>query len=79
MLSGVHFKAALFVPNTSVYYKVGTALPTDDAQVDVSWQMTLQKVWESLIVREKGTDAPWVVFAIVMLIKYKIRNMSTIE
>ncbi|XP_047943849.1 folylpolyglutamate synthase isoform X1 [Salvia hispanica] len=53
---GVHFKAALFVPNTSVYYKVGTALPTDDAQVDVSWQMTLQKVWESLIVREKGRD-----------------------
>ncbi|XP_041994934.1 folylpolyglutamate synthase-like [Salvia splendens] len=53
---GVHFKKALFVPNTSVYYKVGTALPTDDAQVDVSWQMTLQKVWKSLNVREKGRD-----------------------
>ncbi|XP_041991479.1 folylpolyglutamate synthase-like isoform X3 [Salvia splendens] len=55
-IHGVHFKKALFVPNTSVYYKVGTALPTDDAQVDVSWQMTLQKVWESLIVRGKGRD-----------------------
>lgn len=54
MLSGVHFKKALFVPNTSVYYKVGTALPAADAQVDLSWQLTLQRLWETLIVGEKG-------------------------
>lgn len=53
---GVHFKKALFVPNTSVYYKVGTDSSTADAQVDVSWQITLQKIWESLIVGEKGRD-----------------------
>lgn len=57
MFSGVHFKKALFVPNTSVYYKVGTALPAADAQVDLSWQMTLQRLWESLVVGEKG-NAP---------------------
>ncbi|KAL0451274.1 UNVERIFIED_CONTAM: Folylpolyglutamate synthase [Sesamum latifolium] len=34
---GVHFKKALFVPNTSVYYKVGTvASPAADVQVDLS-------------------------------------------
>ncbi|KAL0402822.1 UNVERIFIED_CONTAM: Folylpolyglutamate synthase [Sesamum radiatum] len=55
---GVHFKKALFVPNTSVYYKVGTvASPAADAQVDLSWQMTLQRLWESLILSEKGRDA----------------------
>ncbi|KAL3652182.1 Folylpolyglutamate synthase [Castilleja foliolosa] len=55
---GVHFKKALFVPNTSVYYKVGNvASPVADAQVDLSWQMTLQKLWESLSPEEKGRDA----------------------
>ncbi|KAL0340271.1 UNVERIFIED_CONTAM: Folylpolyglutamate synthase [Sesamum radiatum] len=55
---GVHFKKALFVPNTSVYYKVGSvASPAADAQVDLSWQMTLQRLWESLILGEKGRDA----------------------
>ncbi|KAF3513358.1 hypothetical protein F2Q69_00000245 [Brassica cretica] len=46
----VHFKKALFVPNM-VYHKVGTAadLPENDPQVDLSWQLTLQKVWESLV------------------------------
>ncbi|KAM7491990.1 hypothetical protein LguiA_034911 [Lonicera macranthoides] len=52
---GVHFKKALFVPNVSVYYKVGsTALPSSDPQVDISWQLTLQKLWESMIHGEKG-------------------------
>lgn len=54
---GVHFKKALFVPNTSVYYKVGTsALPTTDTQVDLSWQLTLQRIWENLVQGEKGRD-----------------------
>ncbi|XP_024011566.1 folylpolyglutamate synthase isoform X2 [Eutrema salsugineum] len=52
---GVHFKKALFVPNMSVYHKVGTAtdLPKNDPQVDLSWQFTLQKVWESLVQNER--------------------------
>ncbi|KAL9678233.1 hypothetical protein QQ045_016073 [Rhodiola kirilowii] len=52
---GVHFKKALFVPNISVYYKVGSpvSLPSDN-QVDLSWQLQLQKVWESLILGEKA-------------------------
>ncbi|XP_010423399.1 PREDICTED: folylpolyglutamate synthase isoform X2 [Camelina sativa] len=57
---GVHFKKALFVPNMSVYHKVGTAadLPENDPQVDLSWQFTLQKVWESLVQseRDRGKD-----------------------
>ncbi|KAG5402851.1 hypothetical protein IGI04_008970 [Brassica rapa subsp. trilocularis] len=55
---GVHFKKALFVPNMSVYHKVGTAadLPEDDPQVDLSWQLTLQKVWESLVQSEIGEE-----------------------
>ncbi|CAL5363698.1 unnamed protein product [Camellia sinensis] len=55
---GVHFKKALFVPNISVYNKVwSSASPPPDLEVDLSWQMTLQKVWENLIKSEKGGDA----------------------
>ncbi|PKI46612.1 hypothetical protein CRG98_032954 [Punica granatum] len=55
---GIHFKKALFVPNISVYYKVGTnSLPPSDPQVDLSWQIALQRVWENLIQGEKGGDA----------------------
>uniref|UniRef100_A0A7N0UVQ6 Folylpolyglutamate synthase n=1 Tax=Kalanchoe fedtschenkoi TaxID=63787 RepID=A0A7N0UVQ6_KALFE len=53
--NGVHFKKALFVPNISVYYKVtSSASAADDYQIDLSWQLRLQKVWESLIVGEKA-------------------------
>uniref|UniRef100_A0A5B7B5Y1 Folylpolyglutamate synthase n=1 Tax=Davidia involucrata TaxID=16924 RepID=A0A5B7B5Y1_DAVIN len=52
---GVHFQKVLFVPNISVYYKVGSsAIPPTDSQVDLSWQLTLQRVWENLIHGEKG-------------------------
>ncbi|XP_038691608.1 folylpolyglutamate synthase-like [Tripterygium wilfordii] len=55
---GVYFKKALFVPNTSLYYKVGShASPPTDSQVDLSWQFTLQRVWESLMQRDKGEEA----------------------
>lgn len=55
----MHFKKALFVPNMSVYHKVGTAadLPENDPQVDLSWQMTLQKVWESLVNSEDNESS----------------------
>ncbi|BBG98006.1 DHFS-FPGS homolog B [Prunus dulcis] len=51
---GVYFKKALFVPNTSVYNKVGShSLPATDSQVDLSWQFVLQRVWENLMVGDK--------------------------
>ncbi|XP_072985690.1 folylpolyglutamate synthase-like isoform X1 [Typha latifolia] len=49
--SGVHFSKALFVPNISVYCRVdscASVLPSD-VSVDLSWQSTLQGVWENLI------------------------------
>uniref|UniRef100_A0A7C9F1H2 Folylpolyglutamate synthase n=1 Tax=Opuntia streptacantha TaxID=393608 RepID=A0A7C9F1H2_OPUST len=54
---GLQFKEALFVPNISVYNKVTSNAPQQDMQVDLSWQLTLQKVWESLISAEKGGQA----------------------
>lgn len=55
MFSGVHFKKALFVPNTSVHYKVNPSnSPTSSPWVDVSWQLTLQRAWESIIRGGKG-------------------------
>ncbi|XVE52607.1 hypothetical protein DITRI_Ditri02bG0135400 [Diplodiscus trichospermus] len=54
---GVCFKKALFVPNISVYHKVGShALPTTDPQVDLSWQFALQRVWENLMQDDKGGE-----------------------
>ncbi|GLT43809.1 hypothetical protein SLA2020_177400 [Shorea laevis] len=54
---GVYFKKALFVPNISVYYKVGShTLPPSDSQVDLSWQFTLQRVWENLMQGDKGVE-----------------------
>ncbi|XVF23969.1 hypothetical protein REPUB_Repub13aG0085700 [Reevesia pubescens] len=55
---GVCFKKALFVPNISVYHKVGShTLPTTDPQVDLSWQFALQRVWENLMQGDKGGEA----------------------
>ncbi|XP_042753511.1 folylpolyglutamate synthase isoform X2 [Lactuca sativa] len=46
---GVKFKKAIFVPNMSVYNKVGSSLPQTDLQeVDNSWQLTLGRVWENI-------------------------------
>ncbi|XP_044461301.1 folylpolyglutamate synthase isoform X2 [Mangifera indica] len=55
---GVYFKKALFVPNISVYHKVGSHnLPPTESQVDLSWQFTLQRVWENLSQGDKGGKA----------------------
>lgn len=52
---GVRFRKALFVPNTSLYYKVGShSLPPNE--VDLSWQFALQRVWENLMQTNKGGD-----------------------
>ncbi|ERN08073.1 hypothetical protein AMTRI_Chr08g203110 [Amborella trichopoda] len=57
-LSGVHFHKALFVPNQSAFNKVSShALPSNDPpDVDLSWQLTLQRAWDSLIREAKGTN-----------------------
>ncbi|GAA0142094.1 ligase [Lithospermum erythrorhizon] len=53
---GVYFKKAFFVPSMSVYNKVGKAVDSPkDAHVDISWQLTLQRVWENL--KSGKTDA----------------------
>ncbi|KVH99432.1 folylpolyglutamate synthase isoform X4 [Cynara cardunculus var. scolymus] len=53
---GINFNKALFVPNMSLYTKVGssTSLPPTDSVVDLSWQLTLQRVWENIICGERG-------------------------
>ncbi|XP_051121292.1 folylpolyglutamate synthase-like isoform X2 [Andrographis paniculata] len=51
---GVSFNRALFIPNTSVYHKVGTRNSWEaDARADVSWQRTLQRIWENVVPRRE--------------------------
>ncbi|KAF6161130.1 hypothetical protein GIB67_007771 [Kingdonia uniflora] len=53
---GVHFQKAFFVPNQSLRTKVDShSVPQADPQVDLSWQLKLQGVWENLIQGDKGT------------------------
>ncbi|XVE95862.1 hypothetical protein REPUB_Repub02eG0170700 [Reevesia pubescens] len=50
--SGTHFSKALFVPNMSTYNKVtsGTSIiASDSSRKDLSWQFSLQRVWEKVI------------------------------
>ncbi|XP_021769064.1 folylpolyglutamate synthase-like [Chenopodium quinoa] len=54
---GVQFKQAFFVPNISVYNKVTTNVPQTATRADLSWQLTLQRVWESLVNADKGGSA----------------------
>jgi len=53
---GIYFDKALFVPNQSVYNKVGSHSTTqnDPQQVDLSWQLTLKRVWENSVHEDKG-------------------------
>ncbi|KAL8232031.1 hypothetical protein R6Q57_001809 [Mikania cordata] len=53
---GINFSKAIFVPNLSLYTKVGstTSLSSTDSVADVSWQLTLQRVWENIIFGERG-------------------------
>ncbi|RWR86143.1 Folylpolyglutamate synthetase [Cinnamomum micranthum f. kanehirae] len=54
---GVHFQKALFVPNQSLFNKVGShTTPSTGPPVDLSWQFTLQRVWESLVHSDKGVN-----------------------
>lgn len=56
ILSGVHFDLALFVPNQSQYNKLGsnTSAPAEPEKIDLSWQLSLQTVWEKLL-QDKGS------------------------
>lgn len=52
---GIYFHKALFVPNQSIFNKVGShSIPSTDHQVDLSWQLTLQRVWETLTDVDEG-------------------------
>ncbi|XP_057784076.1 folylpolyglutamate synthase isoform X2 [Salvia miltiorrhiza] len=55
--SGTHFAKAIFVPGISTYTKVtsaSSAIPSEIAPKDLSWQFNLQRVWENII---HGKDA----------------------
>ncbi|KAL0922362.1 hypothetical protein M5K25_006341 [Dendrobium thyrsiflorum] len=54
--NGVYFHKALFVPNQSTFNKVGsfTSTQSNPQQVDLSWQMTIQRVWKNTINGNKG-------------------------
>jgi folylpolyglutamate synthase len=52
----LHFDLALFVPNQSQYNKLGsnTSAPAEPEEIDLSWQLSLQSVWEKLLHGDKG-------------------------
>jgi folylpolyglutamate synthase len=54
--NGIHFEQALFVPNQSQYNKLGSLAspPSEREQIDLSWQLSLQRVWESLPHNNEG-------------------------
>ncbi|XP_042514292.1 folylpolyglutamate synthase-like isoform X3 [Macadamia integrifolia] len=55
--SGIHFSKSLFVPSMSKYYKVTsgtTVMSADCFPKDLSWQFTLQGIWEKIM---HGKDA----------------------
>jgi folylpolyglutamate synthase len=49
---------ALFVPNQSQYNKLGTnsSAPAEPEQIDLSWQLSLQRVWQKLLHGDKGSS-----------------------
>ncbi|XP_020571135.1 folylpolyglutamate synthase isoform X2 [Phalaenopsis equestris] len=55
---GVRFQRAIFVPNQSVFDKVGSysAPQSDPRQVDLSWQLNIQRVWRNIISGSRGLD-----------------------
>ncbi|XP_010229323.2 folylpolyglutamate synthase isoform X2 [Brachypodium distachyon] len=57
--NGAHFDLALFVPNQSQYNKLGSnaSAPAEPEQIDLSWQLSLQTVWEKLLHGLNSTDS----------------------
>ncbi|XAR69898.1 Tetrahydrofolate synthase [Bertholletia excelsa] len=62
--AGVHFSKAIFVPSMSIYNKVTSAasvIPPDTTVRDLSWQFSIQRIWEKIIhgkdvVLDKGSN-----------------------
>uniref|UniRef100_A0A0E0M9E7 Folylpolyglutamate synthase n=1 Tax=Oryza punctata TaxID=4537 RepID=A0A0E0M9E7_ORYPU len=56
--NGFQFDHALFVPNQSQYNKLGShaSPPSERVQIDLSWQLSLQRVWEGLLHSNKGLN-----------------------
>eukprot|EP00252_Welwitschia_mirabilis_P025037 TRINITY_DN7673_c0_g1_i1.p1 TRINITY_DN7673_c0_g1~~TRINITY_DN7673_c0_g1_i1.p1 ORF type:complete len:632 (-),score=109.41 TRINITY_DN7673_c0_g1_i1:122-2017(-) len=57
---GVHFSGAFFVPNQLAYNQIGSVLtppPSDHPDVDLTWQLTLQRTWEKLINRNRDNGS----------------------
>uniref|UniRef100_A0A0E0IUX2 Folylpolyglutamate synthase n=1 Tax=Oryza nivara TaxID=4536 RepID=A0A0E0IUX2_ORYNI len=56
--NGLQFDHALFVPNQSQYNKLGShaSPPSERVQIDLSWQLSLQRVWEGLLHSNKGLN-----------------------
>uniref|UniRef100_A0ACD5WT33 Uncharacterized protein n=1 Tax=Avena sativa TaxID=4498 RepID=A0ACD5WT33_AVESA len=56
--NGLSFDLALFVPNQSQYNKLGsnTSAPAEPEKIDLSWQLSLQSVWEKLLHGDKGVN-----------------------
>ncbi|KMZ72501.1 Tetrahydrofolate synthase [Zostera marina] len=53
---GIYFHKAIFVPNQSVYHKVGSnTLTTNDSSshIDLSWQQKLERVWRKAVNGDK--------------------------
>ncbi|TVU48640.1 hypothetical protein EJB05_08281 [Eragrostis curvula] len=59
MQNGVHFDMALFVPNQSQHNKLGSSAsaPAAPEQIDLSWQLSLQEVWEKLLHGSDSTNS----------------------
>ncbi|TVU32094.1 hypothetical protein EJB05_23812, partial [Eragrostis curvula] len=56
--NGLHFEQALFVPNQSQYNKLGSLAspPSEREKIDLSWQLSLQRLWESLPHSNQGLN-----------------------
>jgi len=53
-LHGVHFHRSLFVPSHSSFTQFRSSTTPDSPEVDLSWQLFLQRTWENLI---HGTES----------------------
>ncbi|RCV46936.1 hypothetical protein SETIT_9G571100v2 [Setaria italica] len=79
--NGVHFDVALFVPNQSQYNKLGsnTSAPAEPEEIDLSWQLSLQTVWEKLlqdkgIISANSSDASQVFASLPLAIEWLRKN-----
>lgn len=67
---GIYFDKAIFVPNQSVYNKVGSnAFPTNDSShIDLSWQQTLERVWRKAVNSDKRYSTKGMSFCLFLKI-----------